>query len=102
MRMPFVERGEVLSTDLAFALAICERAGKIALSYYNSGVDVVQKADGTPVTAADKECERLIREAINDQFPADAILGEEEGESIGATIPGGGGDVLLKSSKRRR
>jgi histidinol-phosphatase len=91
--MAALERGEALSTELAFALDVCERAGKIALAYYNSGVDVVQKSDGTPVTAADKECERLIREAINEKFPTDAILGEEEGESAG---------VAGKSTKRRR
>jgi histidinol-phosphatase len=39
------------------------------------------KEDGSPVTAADKKCERLIREAIAQKFPKDAILGEEEGES---------------------
>jgi len=92
---------ESFSKELGFALAICERAGKIALSYYNSGVDVEQKADGTPVTAADKECERLIREAINAEFPADSILGEEEGESVGATTTGGVGDVALESTRRR-
>ncbi len=100
--MPAVQRGEGLSTELAFALDVCERAGKIALAYYNSGVNVIEKSDGTPVTAADKECERLIREAINEKFPADAILGEEEGESVGVPQSANQGDVVAKSTKRRR
>jgi myo-inositol-1(or 4)-monophosphatase len=37
------------------------------------------KADGTPVTVADKECERLMRAAINKAYPAHGILGEEFG-----------------------
>lgn len=37
------------------------------------------KADGTPVTLADKAAERHIREAIGRQYPGEAILGEEEG-----------------------
>lgn len=84
------------SPELAFALAMCKRAGEIALAYYNAGVDVVEKSDGSPVTVADKECERLIRAAINETFPADAILGEEEGESAGT------GHVASESAKPRR
>jgi len=37
------------------------------------------KADGTPVTVADKECERLMRAAINQAYPDHGILGEEFG-----------------------
>ncbi len=46
-----------------------------------SGYDLDEKADGTPVTIADRTAERLIREELAHRHPADAILGEEEGES---------------------
>src|SRR5262249_5035600 len=36
-----------------------------------------------PVTCADKECEALIRQAIQDRFAEDGILGEEEGAADG-------------------
>lgn len=72
------------SPELIFALDICEQAQRIALSGYLDRIQAFTKADGTPVTAADKECERIIREAIASRFPNDAILGEEEGESAGA------------------
>jgi histidinol phosphatase-like enzyme (inositol monophosphatase family) len=39
------------------------------------------KEDASPVTVADRNAERLIRLAIATEFPEDAILGEEEGES---------------------
>lgn len=74
---------DAFSPELVFALDICEQAGLVALDHFKKGIEAVNKEDGTPVTAADKECERLIREAINARFPADAILGEEEGESKG-------------------
>lgn len=69
------------SRELVFALDICEQAGRIARSHFSAGVDVEAKADGSPVTRADKECERLIRDAVASRFPDDGILGEEEGES---------------------
>lgn len=68
------------SRELVFALDICEQAGHIAMKYFDKGIDVQSKHDGSPVTVADRECERLIREAIESRFPEDGILGEEEGE----------------------
>lgn len=73
------------SRELTLALEICEKAGAIAMRHLSSGVESRLKDDGTPVTAADKECERLIRDAIQSVFPADDILGEEEGGSIRGT-----------------
>lgn len=74
----------VLSTafrnELVFALDLIEEAGRVAANYFDSGVSVVQKDDGTPVTKADKEIEQMIREAIGARFPDDGILGEEEAE----------------------
>lgn len=73
--MPNIE----ISPELAFALDVCRRAGEVALNHFDRNIAVEEKSDGTPVTAADKQCERLIRESIADKFPEDAILGEEEG-----------------------
>ncbi len=68
-----------LSPELSFALDVCRRAGDIAMKHFDCNIAVEEKSDGTPVTAADKQCERLIRESIAERFPQDAILGEEEG-----------------------
>ncbi|HEY9714167.1 MAG TPA: inositol monophosphatase family protein [Chroococcales cyanobacterium] len=72
------------SRELVFALDIVEQAGKIAMRYFQRGVKPDTKDDGTPVTIADRECERSIRQALAMRFPDDAILGEEEGESPGS------------------
>ena len=37
------------------------------------------KADDTPVTVADREAERLIRQRIAARYPKHAVLGEEYG-----------------------
>lgn len=58
-------------------------AGKRTLAYFNTGVAVERKADQSPVTIADREAERILRERIGASFPDHAILGEEEGETTG-------------------
>lgn len=59
------------------------RAGKRTLAYFNAGVAVHIKDDETPVTIADREGERILRETIGQYFPDHAILGEEEGVTDG-------------------
>lgn len=68
-----------MSPRLAFAIDAAYRAGRQTLALFNVGTEVEIKSDDTPVTLADKNAERLIREAIEKQFKGDAILGEEEG-----------------------
>jgi histidinol-phosphatase len=69
------------SKEMTFALDVARRAGDLALEYYRNRTTGTMKSDNTPVTIADQKCERLIREALAEHFPEDAILGEEEGES---------------------
>ncbi len=73
-----------LTKELNFIKELCGTTGDIAMKYFNRGDDisqVKQKDDGTPVTRADKEIERLIREALTREFPLDIILGEEESKA---------------------
>jgi histidinol phosphatase-like enzyme (inositol monophosphatase family) len=58
-------------------------AGDIALGYYKTSLVVEAKADGSPVTIADRSAERAARAWIEDHFPHDGILGEE----LGVTRP---------------
>lgn len=68
-----------MSPRLAFALETATAAGRATLELFDRGVAIDRKADSTPVTAADRQAERSIREAIGRSFPGEAILGEEEG-----------------------
>ena len=61
------------------ALEAARRAGELALRYYGRRIAVDTKADGSPVTEADRAAESVAREWIQTRFPADGILGEEHG-----------------------
>lgn len=64
-------------------LAITDTAATLPLNYFRTGVDVIHKADETPVTVADREVESVLRAAIEEHFPGHAIFGEEFGETGG-------------------
>src|SRR5687767_11102838 len=69
------------SAELAFAHELADAADAIALQAFRGGGAVETKADGSPVTVADRGAARAMRELIGARFPSDAILGEEEGLS---------------------
>jgi myo-inositol-1(or 4)-monophosphatase len=64
---------------LDFAVETAYLAGRLTLGYFQAGVAAELKADQTPVTAADRGAEALIRQRIEQHYPAHAILGEEFG-----------------------
>src|SRR5262249_27560300 len=68
---------------LDVAMEAAYHAGKRTLAYFNAGVAVDRKSDSTPVTIADREAERLVRERIAAHFPDHAVLGEEGGARDG-------------------
>lgn len=53
------------------------RAGEIALKYREHGIGYDSKSDESPVTKADRECERVIASTLEQAFPDDGLLGEE-------------------------
>lgn len=59
---------------------VARLAGATAMSYYRTELSAEIKADGSPVTRADREAEQQAREWIATRFPEDGILGEEFGE----------------------
>jgi inositol-phosphate phosphatase/L-galactose 1-phosphate phosphatase/histidinol-phosphatase len=65
--------------EVALALALAALARPIVLKYYRTTLTVDAKADLSPVTAADRECEAAMRAAITRAFPDHGIIGEEYG-----------------------
>jgi fructose-1,6-bisphosphatase/inositol monophosphatase family enzyme len=63
--------------DLEIALQIAREAGELALQYFSQTTATEEKYDASPVTIADKECEKLITRRVREHFPEDGILGEE-------------------------
>lgn len=73
-----------IEARLEWALAVAREASPLIMSYYqSSGLSVESKRDSSPVTAADRGAEELIRARIAERYPNDAILGEEFGEQAG-------------------
>ncbi len=54
-------------------------ADEIALRHFSRNVETTLKKDGSIVTVADREIEKVIRSRINEAFPHHSILGEEGG-----------------------
>jgi histidinol phosphatase-like enzyme (inositol monophosphatase family) len=71
--------------ELDFALRAAQMAGENARRIREGGITAEAKADESPVTIADRENERLIREAIEREFPEDGILGEEGSSRTGSS-----------------
>ena len=67
---------------LEFLLDLADRADAIALSYFRSAaLSPTQKADQTPVTAADLAIERMVREQAAQRHPGIGLYGEEFGRT---------------------
>ncbi len=61
------------------ALELARLAGASAMKHFRRGLPVDRKADGSPVTDADRGAEQLARDWLERRFPEDGILGEEFG-----------------------
>jgi len=59
---------------------LCKETGRLIMGYYQApDLQVLSKADDSPVTAADRESETMIRDAIQTLYPEHGIIGEEYG-----------------------
>ncbi|WAB80840.1 histidinol phosphatase [Microcella daejeonensis] len=73
-----------LAADLDLALDLAAQADAVSLSRFRAmDLAVTTKPDRTPVTDADREVERVIREGLTAARPDDGVLGEELGTSDG-------------------
>jgi histidinol-phosphatase len=63
--------------EVELAKLLAQEAGALAIDYQRRGVEAEIKADESPVTAADRACEKLIVDRITLEFPEDGVLGEE-------------------------
>jgi len=83
---PSPTRPPVDQTLVDFAVSIAREAGELTLGWFQApGIDVMRKTDGSPVTAADREAERLLRDRIAVVHPDDSVIGEEEDDRSGSS-----------------
>jgi myo-inositol-1(or 4)-monophosphatase len=64
---------------MEFAVQTAHEAGRLTLGYFRTELQPEMKADDSPVTAADRKAEELIRARIERRFPGHCIVGEEFG-----------------------
>lgn len=63
--------------ELSLGATIARKAGDLALKIREGNIGIEIKSDESPVTIADKACEKLIVEELGAAFPEDGLLGEE-------------------------
>ena len=65
--------------DLRVAHALADAAAAHSMRLFRTPLDIIAKADESPVTRADREAEQAMRDILGAQRPADGIYGEEHG-----------------------
>jgi histidinol-phosphatase len=73
-----------MDKKLETAIQAAKAAGEVALRYFRTALAVEYKGDSSPVTEADRECEKRITDILDAAFPDYGIYGEEFGERAGA------------------
>jgi inositol-phosphate phosphatase/L-galactose 1-phosphate phosphatase/histidinol-phosphatase len=68
-----------LDAYLALAAELADIAGAAIRPYFRTALAVDDKADLSPVTAADRAAELAMRQLIAERFPQHGIIGEEYG-----------------------
>jgi inositol-phosphate phosphatase/L-galactose 1-phosphate phosphatase/histidinol-phosphatase len=68
-----------LDAYLSLACALADAAGAAIRPYFRTALTVDDKADLSPVTAADRAAEQAMRKMIGARYPAHGIIGEEYG-----------------------
>lgn len=67
-----------MKPELEFALQLARSTGQFLLDHFSlTGTHTTKKKDRSVVTKADLQADRIIREAIQEQYPEDGLLSEE-------------------------
>lgn len=65
---------------VATAHELADAAGAVVRRHFRTPMEVDEKDDVSPVTAADREAERAVRDLLARRRPDDGVVGEELGE----------------------
>jgi len=71
--------GRELDAAIELAHRLADAAGAVIRPYFRQRIEIIDKADASPVTIADRESESAMRRLINERFPDHGIIGEEHG-----------------------
>ena len=67
--------------ELEYALKVVKASERITLKYFRSKFKVDYKSDRSPVTIADKSCEKFLTGELTKKFPGHGFYGEEFGDN---------------------
>lgn len=67
--------------ELRLARQMAQEAGGIQTAGRLASLSITIKGDHSPVTEIDRRVEQMVRETLSREFPRDAVLGEEGGDS---------------------
>ena len=73
-----MSKNHLYSEEMATAERAAREAGVIVMSMFKGKFDIQEKSKNNPVTSADLEANRKIREIVQGKFPADGWLSEED------------------------
>jgi inositol-phosphate phosphatase/L-galactose 1-phosphate phosphatase/histidinol-phosphatase len=68
-----------LDPEIDLALSLADAAGAVIRRHFRHQVTVIDKADASPVTIADRDAEAAMRTLIAARFPHHGVVGEEYG-----------------------
>lgn len=74
-----------IESDILLIQRLAREAGATVAPYFRAGTAIETKADLSPVTAADRSVEAVIRSALERDRPTDGIYGEEYGVQRGTS-----------------
>lgn len=96
---------------ITLAHALADASAELLARYFSTTLNVETKADASPVSIADREAEKIMRELIAATFPEHSIYGEEYGVELAGssqlqrppspTLPRKGGGSSEASSPAR-
>ena len=75
----------VTAADLQLAQRLADAAGEAIRPLFRAAYAQERKADGSPVTQADRAAEAAMRRLLDAEAPGDGVVGEEYGEKPGVT-----------------
>lgn len=93
-RATSVPDARTLDELVVVAHKVADTAAAITTKYFRTRFEVDVKSDASPVTIADRQAERAMREALAAAVPGHCVFGEEEGFQMGQGGESAGSDYL--------
>jgi myo-inositol-1(or 4)-monophosphatase len=96
---PPLGRSEAYAEELALAIDLAHRAGRIQMERYERLADIRAKGPRDVVTEVDHLCEALVMNAVRERYRGDDFYAEEIGEVAAEGLPAGETGIAARSGR---